>query len=156
MTTFKLKRKESSKKSTISTLTLKSKVLCKGLEDGYRKVKVKGKTRIPAGRYRLKLRKEGGFHNRYSKRFPRMHKGMIQITGVDNYKYILVHIGNSHRDTEGCLLVGLKTIPRDKSPTGEFYLQSSTVAYKKVYPILLRAILAGDTYLEITDNKQEC
>ena len=35
------------------------------LEDEQRDVKVWGETRIPAGTYKLKLRKEGGFHTRY-------------------------------------------------------------------------------------------
>lgn len=41
--------------------------LCYTLEDEHRALKVKGETRIPEGRYEIKLRKEGGFHSRYEK-----------------------------------------------------------------------------------------
>ena len=37
--------------------------------------KVYGETRIPAGTYKLKLRTEGGYHQKYSKRFPDIHRG---------------------------------------------------------------------------------
>jgi len=39
--------------------------LCYTLEDEHRALKVKGETRIPEGKYEIKLRKEGGFHSRY-------------------------------------------------------------------------------------------
>ena len=42
----------------------KRKFLAYTLEDEQRDVKVWGETRIPAGTYKLKLREEGGFHNK--------------------------------------------------------------------------------------------
>ena len=48
--------------------------LCYTLEDEQRALKVKGETRIPAGIYDIQFRKEGGFHNKYSKRFTDIHK----------------------------------------------------------------------------------
>ena len=56
--------------------------LCYTLEDEYRALKVKGETRIPKGIYNIEYRKEGGFHNKYSKRFPNIHKGMLQVMDV--------------------------------------------------------------------------
>ena len=47
----------------------KRKFLCYTLEDEQRDVKVWGETRIPAGRYKLSLRKEGGFHSRYQAKY---------------------------------------------------------------------------------------
>ncbi len=41
--------------------------LCYTLEDEQRVLKVKGETRIPAGTYKIELRREGGFHARYDK-----------------------------------------------------------------------------------------
>ena len=42
---------------------------CYTLEDEYRDVKVMHETCIPEGEYEIKLRTEGGFHNRYLKRY---------------------------------------------------------------------------------------
>ena len=55
----------------------KRKFLCYTLEDEQRDVKVWGETRIPAGEYKLSLRKEGGFHSRYQAKYGNMHQGMI-------------------------------------------------------------------------------
>ena len=43
------------------------KFLCYSLEDEYRSEKVMHETRVPAGTYKILLRKEGGFHGRYTK-----------------------------------------------------------------------------------------
>ena len=44
------------------------KFLCYTLEDEYRETKVMSETRIPAGTYKITLRKVGGFHGRYEKK----------------------------------------------------------------------------------------
>ena len=51
--------------------------LCYTLEDEYREEKIMGETRIPAGTYRITLRKTGGFHGRYLTKYGEMHKGML-------------------------------------------------------------------------------
>ena len=56
-----------------------TKFLCYTLEDEKREDKVVGETRIPAGVYKILLRKEGGFHARYTKKYGNMHKGMLHI-----------------------------------------------------------------------------
>ena len=53
------------------------KFMCYTLEDEHRDVKVMHETRVPAGTYSLRLKKWGGFHDRYSNRFSEIHKGMI-------------------------------------------------------------------------------
>ena len=83
------------------------KFLCFTLEDEARDTKVMGETRIPAGIYDLKLRTEGGYHNRFLKKFgPAFHKGMIWVQNVPNFRWILWHTGNTDEDTAGCLLLG--------------------------------------------------
>ena len=65
-------RYSSQKDSTLGMLfdvTKGRKFLCFTLEDEKRRTKVKGETRIPAGTYKLKLRKEGGYHGRYVKKY---------------------------------------------------------------------------------------
>jgi len=81
------------------------KFLCFTIEDEARETKVKGETRIPAGTYKLKLRKEGGYHNRYVSKFGAMHKGMIHVQDVPGFTYILWHTGNTDDHTDGCLLL---------------------------------------------------
>ena len=80
--------------------------LCYTLEDEKREEKKMGETRIPAGTYDLSLRMVGGFHKKYSKRFGDSHRGMLHITNVPGFEYILIHCGNTDEHTAGCLLVG--------------------------------------------------
>ena len=121
--------------------------LCFTLEDPKQTVKIKGRTRIPAGTYRLTLRTEGGFHERYSKKFPDMHKGMIWVRDIPEFEYVLFHIGNTHIDTEGCLLLGNGV----KYTGGPSELLHSTYAYRSVYPGIRNSILAGPTSVQYVD-----
>tara|TARA_B100000768_G_scaffold22593_1_gene20142 strand:- start:296 stop:733 length:438 start_codon:yes stop_codon:yes gene_type:complete len=107
--------------------------ICYTLEDEYRTKKVYGETRIPDGVYRVSLRTVGGFHNRYSSKYP-FHKGMLQIEDVPGFEYILIHTGNTDDDTAGCLLVG-STADKDKG-----FIGGSVKAYKELYPIVLSAL----------------
>ena len=114
------------------------------LEDEARTTKVWGETRIPAGKYKLSLRAEGGFHTRYLAKYGDWHKGMILVNNVPNFEYILWHVGNSDEDTAGCLLVG-KT-------SQDNFIGSSTAAYKSIYPPIRDAILSGeDVWVEYID-----
>ena len=82
------------------------KFLCFTLEDEARVTKVMAETRIPEGKYELKLRTVGGYHERYTKKYGSFHKGMIHVQDVPNFKYILWHTGNTDEHTAGCLLLG--------------------------------------------------
>ncbi len=119
------------------------------LEDEFRTKKVYGKTRIPNGRLKLELRTEGGFHNRYLKKFgSEFHKGMLWIKDVPGFEYVLIHIGNDNDDTAGCLLVGMSNNADDAGRIG-----GSTIAYKKIYPEIRDAILSGEeVYINIYDS----
>ena len=107
--------------------------LCFTLEDQKREVKVYGETRIPKGTYQIEYRKEGGYHNKYSKRFPSIHRGMLEIRDVPNFTHILLHCGNTDDDTDGCLLVG-NVVSQNITKNG--FLGQSTDCYKRIYPIL--------------------
>lgn len=77
------------------------------IEDEYREVKVKGETRIPAGRYELKIRKQDTpLTLKYRKRYPEWFQYHIELVGVPGYTGVYVHIGNTDDDTDGCLCVG--------------------------------------------------
>jgi hypothetical protein len=127
--------------STLGLFMVNGKFACYNLEDAFHVVKIPGETRISNGRYRVVLRTTGGHHARYSQKFPEFHKGMLHVIGVPNYKYILIHIGNDDDDTEGCLLVGEKSMSNITSPGR---IENSTVAYKRIYPPIAEAILKGE------------
>lgn len=121
---------------TIGRMTVNGAFICYTLEDEYRDEKVHGETRIPEGRYRVVLRREGGFHQRYLKKFGKpWHQGMLHVLDVPGFDYILIHIGNSDEDTAGCVLVG-KTFNETAG-----FLGSSEVAYKELYPHVRQALL---------------
>jgi len=96
---------------------------------------------IPEGRYRLGLRTEGGWDAKARRKFPSMHKGMIEFQDVPNRSFILMHWGNYPRDTEGCILLG-KTAGMDM-------VGSSVETYEEVYPRIADAILGRETWIEV-------
>ena len=108
------------------------------LEDEYREDKVYGETRIPNGTYELGLRKVGGYNQRYTKRFPDIHKGMLQVLDVPNFEYILIHCGNTDEHTAGCLLVG--DSQENNQITKDGFIGKSTQAYKRIYPRIAEAL----------------
>lgn len=123
--------------------------LCYTLEDEQRDVKVWGETRIPAGKYQLSLRKEGGFHSRYQAKYGDMHKGMIHVNDVPGFEYILWHTGNTDENTAGCLLLGNTQSSNLVQKDG--FVGSSVNAYKDVYPYVAAAISQGDVWVTYTD-----
>ena len=125
--------------------------LCYTLEDEQRDVKVWGETRIPAGTYKLGLRTEGGFHNRYLSRYGAdFHKGMIWVLDVPGFEWILWHSGNTDENTAGCLLLGNSQESNLVKKDG--FIGASRDAYKLVYPRVLAAIQSGlDVEVEYID-----
>ena len=119
-------------------VTEEIKFLAYTLEDEYRKHKKSKETRIPAGTYKIELRDEGGFHKRYSKRYPNIHRGMLHIIDVPNFEYILIHTGNTDEHTAGCLLIGDSQENNQVNKNG--FVGSSSNAYKRVYPLIAKAI----------------
>ncbi len=125
---------------------------CYTLEDEHRTVKEYGETRIPEGEYEIKLRKEGGFHQRYRERFGDRHKGMLELQDVPNFKYVLIHIGNDEDDTAGCILVG-NTVNNNLIEAKRGFLGDSTSAYMEIYPIISDRLLKGEkVIIKITDG----
>lgn len=121
----------------------KREFLCYTLEDQYRQIKVAGETRVPAGFYQIKFRTTGGFHKKYLETYGnKFHKGMLHITGIPGFEYILIHIGNTALDTEGCLLVGLTQT--DNSLIQNGFISNSEKAYKKIYPKIAEALENGE------------
>jgi hypothetical protein len=116
--------------------------LCYTLEDERRVLKVRGETRVPAGTYKIELRNEGGFHQKYTKKYPGIHRGMLHITDVPNFEYILIHTGNTDEHTAGCLIVGDAQENNLILPDG--FVGKSVNAYKRIYPSIAKAIAEGE------------
>lgn len=119
----------------------KRKFLAYTLEDEYRKDKVYGETRIPEGVYELQLRKTGGYHQKYAKRFADFHIGMLHVTNVPGFEYILIHCGNTDEHTAGCLLVGDSQENNQNTKNG--FIGKSTQAYRKIYPRIAKVLEDG-------------
>tara|TARA_R100001509_G_scaffold76086_1_gene42592 strand:+ start:4927 stop:5391 length:465 start_codon:yes stop_codon:yes gene_type:complete len=115
--------------------------MCYTLEDEKRALKVPGETRVPAGIYDIEFRTEGGFHNRYSKKFA-FHKGMLQVMNVPNFEYILLHIGNDDSHTAGCLLIG--DSQENNIIIKDGFIGKSTNAYKRIYQKIAKALEKGE------------
>ena len=118
------------------------KFLAYTLEDEQRDEKVFGETRIPEGTYKLGLRKVGGYHARYSKKFDDFHIGMLHVLDVPGFEYILIHCGNTDEHTAGCLLVG--DSQENNQITEDGFIGKSTQAYKRIYPRIAEAIDCGE------------
>jgi len=125
--------------------------LCYTLEDESREDKIMRETRVPAGKYNVKLRDEGGMTKKYASKFPDIHKGMLCVYNAPNWKiitpnmsfqYILIHIGNTDDSTAGCLLVGDSQENNIIKKNG--FIGRSTQAYKRIYPPIAKALESGE------------
>ena len=109
------------------------------LEDGYRKVKEHGKTRIDPATYHVVPIQFGRFYQRYNE----AHGHLFAISLMDNppvdragrHGNVRVHKGNKNTDTEGCPLVGQI---RFDAASQNFVLLggTSTPAYLRLYKLL--------------------
>ena len=102
-----------------------------------------GETAIPLGEYEIKFRTVGGYDAKYQKKYgTTWHKGMLELQDVPNFKYILIHTGNTDEHTAGCLLVGETQQDLDRGKDG--FVGGSGDAYKKMYPKVRDALLNNE------------
>jgi len=122
---------------------------CFTMEDQPNEPKVPGETRIPAGRYRVLVRREGGMHSRYGVKFP-WHQGMLWLQDVPDFKWVYIHPGNYDDDTEGCILPGdgaISNVPERGMVT------RSVGAYERLYKKILAHFgnLDNEVWITIED-----
>lgn len=133
---------------TLGKFSAAKQFLCFTLEDPYSPVKVAGQTRIPAGRYEMVLRPEGTKYQKYLTKFGDWQRpGMLYIKNVPGFEWILIHPGNTAKDTEGCLLVG------DQPSYLSGSITNSASVYRTIYTEISEVIKRNErVFIEYQDN----
>lgn len=145
---LKLYRYSSQSKTTLGVLLIDNKFQCYTIEDRYRKEKIKHETRIPKGRYEIKLREFGSHYERYINKYD-SHEGMLWLQNVPNFEHILIHVGNDEDDTSGCILTG-STANNNAKYQGQ--VTASTEAYLDLYFKVLPELKKGKkVFISITE-----
>ena len=100
-----------------------------------RRIKIKGKTAIPKGTYKIMLTVSEKFKNRA---WAKPYGGLVPLlVDVPGYSGIRIHPGNTAADTDGCILPGQNLQPGK--------VLNSTVTYRKLMDeYLYPAHLAGE------------
>ena len=91
---------------TIGILFIDGVRFCETLEDTVRQgKKVKGKTAIPAGTYRVRMDTVSPKFK--SRAWAAPYGGIVpRLEAVPDFEGVLIHPGNTAADTDGCILVG--------------------------------------------------
>jgi len=151
--TYKLFRFSSAENSTLGLLMAgaeqkDSSFRCFTLEDEHREVKEPGRTRIPAGKYEIKLRQGSPTFAHYDKRWI-WHKGMLWLQDVPGFEWIYIHPGNRHEHTEGCILCGDGS---QSNVIDDGMVTSSRQAYERLYREMSQMLGTGkQVFLTIED-----
>lgn len=146
-----LKRMFDDHQSTTGLLYTDKGLFCATLEDTFRHEKVDRVTRIPAGRYKIELRKDSPMANRYQERFGT--NGILWLKDVPNFKYVYIHVGNTDEDTEGCVLVGSEIQQSIKNGEITQKVLASTNTYRNLWILLAPEIeQEKEVYITIIDN----
>lgn len=147
-----LQRYSDSGESTLGLLLRDGAFQCYTLEDEARAVKVAGETRIPAGRYQLKLRQElTPLTQRYRSRFS-WFEWHVEVTPVRGFTNVYVHIGNDDDDTDACVLLG-DVANNNRVSTG--FISASEQAYRRWYIAMLNHLKGGGlAWLQVLDEFQ--
>ena len=146
MRLIKLNRFYDNQNETVGKIEIDNELICFTLEDEFRKNKVRGETRIPAGLYQIKLRNSGSINEKY-KKYP-WHKGMLWLQDVPNFTYIYIHKGNTEKDTLGCILVGDSLRYKDSQLT--IGSGTSSTAYERLYKLVIEDALSDNLFIKIS------
>lgn len=150
-----LQRYSDNRESTLGILFKESPVgtyfLGYTLEDEFREVKVKGETRIPAGKYEIVINKVNTpLTKRYQDKYS-WFKYHLMLKDVPNFQGIYIHIGNRGDDSDGCILVG-DSANNNRIGNGE--ISQSTACFIRLYSELYDYLEAGKkAFITIRDEK---
>jgi hypothetical protein len=138
---IEVKRRQSMGRSTIGEMFVDGAWQCYTLEDVVREKpgvpvmnwKVKGETAIPAGTYKVVIN--------MSTRFKKLMPLLLNVPGFSGVR---IHPGNTHENTEGCILVGRK-LSLDT-------ITESRLAYLDLFAQMVEAEKGGeDIYITISN-----
>ncbi|MEM6737949.1 MAG: DUF5675 family protein [Bacteroidota bacterium] len=139
-TTLTVLRYYDNGETTLGLLFIDDKYFCYTLEDTFREVKVKGKTRIPRGTYTLDFnRQDTPLTLRYRKTRPWFHYH-LHVKNVKGFERIYIHSGSTHEHTEGCLLVA-KSIHANSA---QKIIYNSKVTFEELYKKLKKRLDNGE------------
>lgn len=104
---------------TIGKLYVDGEYVCDTIEDTVRdldkdgkfangEVKIHGKTAIPYGRYEITMKVKSPKYSNFSKySWAKKYDGYLpRLLNISQFDGILIHVGNSALDSEGCIIVG--------------------------------------------------
>lgn len=145
-----LKRNVRTSEATLGTLSLDDFTMYTTCEDLPHTPKIPGKTRIPAGRYRIKLRRVlSPLTKTYRNKYP-WFQWHLELQDVPGFTNIYIHIGNYASNTDGCILVGRNVNVEDSM------ILSSTDAFEELYGIVSKHLTAGGkAFINIEDYDNE-
>lgn len=72
---------------------------------------------------------------------------MLHVQDVPGFEYILIHIGNTDKDTAGCLLVG-----KNATSSAALTVPASTPAYVDLYKKVVEAAEKEELFINYIDN----
>lgn len=135
-----LERKFKKSEYTIGRLYIDGKLFCNTMEDTDRgltqdtpkdvimRTKVYSRTAIPTGTYKITL---DVVSPKYSQKqqYKAIDGKLPRLLDVPGFEGILIHIGNTHSDTSGCILVGHNKVKGQ--------VVNSTSTFNELYSLLL-------------------
>jgi hypothetical protein len=145
---LKLERKWKKEDYTVGRLYIDDEFFCntmedadRGLDDSMKESEVKSKkiyarTAVPTGRYKVLM---NTVSPKFSQKpfYMQVCKGKVpRLKDVKGSEGILIHCGNTHQNSAGCILVGNNTIKGK--------LTDSQETFKKLYSIMKEAYDKGD------------
>lgn len=143
---LKLNRYSKSAISNIGYLSVDGVAICQTLENPSRHEKLDGITAIKAGVYEIKFRRVlSPKTEHYRSKYP-WFTWHLELQGVPDFEYIYIHIGNTAKDTNGCILVGESAHIKNNT------ISSSTSAFIDLYLKIGDALgLDEKVFIEIVD-----
>ncbi len=139
-----LNRRFKAPEYTIGDLYIDGQWFCNTLEDTDRDLsqdmlltyiqnkKVKSQTAIPTGTYKVDMDTVSPKYSNYSK-YPyakQFNAKMPRLLNVKGFEGILIHAGNTQKDTDGCILVGINKVKGQ--------VINSQATWKKLMSVLLK------------------
>lgn len=128
--------------STQSILSVDGAFECHVLEDQRQIDKVSGETRIPEGTYEIGFKETlTPLTEKYRAKFNWFDQH-LEIKDVPEFENVYIHIGNSDKHTEGCLLVADRAWndPNDYNA----YQSESTPAFARLYQRITSSLISGE------------